>query len=161
MKSDQVKSPAFALIGMAVILAFGIGLRIKQAVADRTPVRIAVTIAERRFQAEVADTQAKKELGLGKRDTLAAGHGMYFPFPSSKYWVFWMKDMRFPIDIVWIGDGKVVDVSRDAPVPKGDEQPATFSPVAPADAVFEVNAGEAAGIKPGDAVKLDAGTGGV
>ena len=148
------KSPVFALVMAGIILAFGIGLRVKQAIDDRRPVMTVVTIADHQFEVEVADTAGKKELGLGKRDSLAAGKGMYFPFPNAQYWVFWMKDMRFAIDIIWIQDGKVVDISRDAPPPKGEEEPATFSPTSPADAVLEINAGASAGIKAGDSVEL-------
>lgn len=155
MKKDKKISAAFYFAAMGLIVALGIGLRIKQAIDDHRPVKAAVVIGDHRFEAEVADTPGKKELGLGQRDALAAGAGMYFPFPSAQYWVFWMKGMRFPIDIIWIRDGKVVDINRDAPPPKGEENPATFSPIGQADAVLEVNAGASAGIKVGDDVRLD------
>ena len=58
---------------------------------------------------------------------------------------FWMKGMRFPLDIVWIKDGRVVDVSADVPPPRGPNAPLpTYSPDRPANRALEVNAGWAA-----------------
>lgn len=149
-------SPAVLAVAALMILA-ALGLRLKQAIDDRRPVLAEAIVGGRTFIVEVANTGKKKEVGLGRRDALAADRGMYFPFPSAEYWVFWMKDMRFPIDIVWIRDGKVVDIDADVPVPAGKELE-TYSPVEPADAVLELKAGTAAGIglKAGDEVGISA-----
>jgi len=139
----------------ALVLVFALGLRVKQAVELRTPVVAEATLRGRAFRIEVADTDAKRELGLGERDSLPADQGMYFPFKASQRWVFWMKGMRFPIDIVWIQEGKVVDIHHDIQPPTALPLE-TYSPVAPADAVLELNAGTAEdiGLIPGDEVIL-------
>lgn len=150
-------SPQRSLIVFAVVIVAATGLRVKQYVDDRRPIFADVTVAGHVFRAEVADTPAKLELGLGKRDALAPSAAMYFPMGDARRWLFWMKGMRFPIDIVWIADGKVVDVSPNAPPPQKGQDPTTFNPSDPADAVLEINAGqaEAYGIRPGADVRLD------
>lgn len=147
-------TPAFLAV-CALVLVFAAGLRIKEALDLRNPVLAEATLRGRSFTVEVADSSAKRELGLGKRDSLPAGQGMYFPFDAAGRWTFWMKDMRFPIDIIWIRDGKVVDIVRSAPVPKSIPLE-TFSPIEPADAVLELNAGAAAeiGLEAGDEIAI-------
>ena len=51
---------------------------------------------------EVADTLKKRSLGLGKRASLKKGWGMLFVFEKRKPHRFWMKDMQFPLDIIWL-----------------------------------------------------------
>ena len=64
---------------------------------------------------------------------------MLFIFPTPAPRAFWMKDMRFALDIIWIGsDLRVVDITENA-LP--ESYPATFSPRAPAQFVLEVPAG--------------------
>ncbi len=155
-ESEPVKKTSPAVLAVCgLILAFAIGLRIKEAVELRTPLVAEATLRGRTFQIEVADTPSKREKGLGDRDSLAEGHGMYFPFGTSQRWVFWMKGMRFPIDIIWIGDGKVIGIEHSVPPPTTFPLD-TVSPVTPADAVLELNAGVAKeiGLEPGDEVAI-------
>ena len=154
--SEPAKTTSPAVLAVcALVLVFAVGLRIKQALELRTPLVAEATLRGRTFQIEVADTPVKREKGLGDRDSLEEGHGMYFPFGTSQRWVFWMKGMRFPIDIVWISDGKVIGIEHSVPPPTTFPLD-TFSPVEPADAVLELNAGVAAeiGLEPGDEVAI-------
>lgn len=146
-----------AVLIVALVFVMAIGLRARDAWQARRPVLAEITLKKKTFIVEVADTDAKKERGLGKRDSLPDDQGMYFPFPTANYWVFWMKHMRFPIDILWIRDGQVVGIEASVPVPEGMELK-TYSPIEPADAVLELNAGTAAelGVVPGDGVTLRA-----
>lgn len=57
-------------------------------------------------KAEVVDTPAAMEKGLGGRNGLNSGEGMWFIFPNEGKWGIWMKDMLFPIDIIWLNDWK-------------------------------------------------------
>ena len=123
-----------------------------QPIAPEALVRIGGTTV----RAEVADDDASRQRGLSGRDRLAAGEGMLFLLPDDSP-SFWMKGMRFPLDIVWIKDGRVVDVSADVPPPRGSNAPVpTYSPDRPANRVLEVNAGWAAdhGVRRGDAVEV-------
>lgn len=107
---------------------------------------------------EIADTVGKQQQGLSGRDRLPDGQGMYFPMGPPAVYTFWMKEMQFPLDIIWIRDGRIVDISENVPYPVGDHAPVSVQPKEPASGVLEVNADftEAHGTKIGDAVQLDA-----
>ncbi len=92
--------------------------------------------------AEVAATDDARSRGLSGRDQLGADRGMLFVFDRPAPQVFWMEGMRFPLDIIWINDGKVVDVAENVPVPEGP--PTVLTPTSFATHVLEVNAGFAA-----------------
>lgn len=156
-KPQEKRISPITLAVIVLTILFAAGLRIKQGLDLRRVVWADLEAHGRKLSVEVADTSAKRELGLGKRDSLAADHGMYFPFPAAQYWVFWMKGMRFPIDIVWIQGGKVVDISQEVQVDPGLPL-STYSPIEPADAVLELNAGAAReiGLQKGDTVTLTA-----
>ena len=154
--ASEKKPSKFATGVFIVTLAASIALGVSQKVADARTVQAVVTIGGHAFRVEVANTPKKKEKGLGGREALAADRGMYFPFDTAEYWVFWMKDMRIPIDAVWIQGGKVVDLTRKAQPPRNNQPPQTFAPGAEADAVLEIAAGrvDALGLKIGDEVVI-------
>ncbi len=80
---------------------------------------------------------------------------MLFVFDKPDIYSFWMKDMLFPIDMIWISeDGKVVYIERDA---RPESYPNSFIPDAPAKYVLEVNAGfsEKNNLKVGDKVEIN------
>ncbi len=52
----------------------------------------------------ISDNDCKRELGLGAVDSLNSNEGMFFVFPNSGNYGFWMKDMKFSIDIIWIDE---------------------------------------------------------
>jgi hypothetical protein len=99
----------------------------------------AVTLGGTVVSAEVADTLALRAKGLSGRESLGREAGMLFVFDVDDRHGFWMKDMRFPIDIIWLNaSGTVVHlVSRAQP----ESYPTIFTPSAPARYVLEVNAG--------------------
>ena len=67
-----------------------------------------VTIGNTIFSVEVASTTIEQARGLSGRAGLKNNEGMLFLFNSAGVQNFWMKDMNFPIDIIWIGGGKVL-----------------------------------------------------
>ncbi|MEI7621190.1 MAG: DUF192 domain-containing protein, partial [Candidatus Moraniibacteriota bacterium] len=76
--------------------------------------------------------------------------GMLFVFDNPDKYAFWMKDMQFALDILWLKDGKVVFLEKNIlPTFKG-----TLTPTEDADQVLEINAGKVdeLGIEVGDAV---------
>ncbi|RJR16232.1 DUF192 domain-containing protein [Candidatus Microgenomates bacterium] len=102
-----------------------------------------VTIGSVTYSVEIADTDAARSQGLSDRENLAQNAGMLFHFPQKSQHGFWMNRMHFPIDIIWISDNKIVDVSENAPIPaETGGVPQTFSPKEPVNYVLEVNAGE-------------------
>lgn len=61
-----------------------------------------------RINIEIASTSASREQGLSGRTSLPPDAGMLFVFENPGVYGFWMKDMSFPIDIVWITEAKTV-----------------------------------------------------
>lgn len=120
----------------------------------------AVIIRDTPFAAEIADTPALRNKGLGYRDQLPANSGMLFVFPDGHASSFWMRGMRFPLDFVWIGaDCRVADLTERVPHPEPGAPDATLpliNPAAPAAYTFEINAGEIErfGIEIGDPVRF-------
>ena len=107
---------------------------------------------------DVADTPEKRFQGVSGRPLLEDGTGMLFVFQEERKHTFWMKDMRFPLDMVWINAACIVaDITADVPHPPPDSDDSalpTYSPSAPAAYNLEINAGVAAasGLKTGDSV---------
>jgi uncharacterized membrane protein (UPF0127 family) len=89
---------------------------------DATPGNpLIVHVGAGTFTVEVADDTAERAAGLSGRDFLAQDSGMWFAYLDSGPRSFWMRGMRFPIDIVWIDSSmKVVGITKNAPVPLPD-----------------------------------------
>ena len=82
-----------------------------------------VEVAGKRIAVELADTPEKQQLGLGQRDALPWDTGMYFPYEHPAIYNFWMKGMRFSIDIIWIRNGRIIDVHAEVPFVEGENGP--------------------------------------
>lgn len=103
---------------------------------------------------DIADTPALQERGLSGRKTLLDDQGMYFIFDHAGIYPFWMKEMNFPIDIIWIDDHmSVADITKNV-LPSSFPQ--TFASKVPIRFVLEVQSGFAArhGVKIGDLTSL-------
>ncbi len=116
-----------------------------------------VRVNGRDIPVELALDEVTQERGLSYRDSLPADTGMLFIFGESKNQLFWMHEMHFPLDMVFINGTNVVHVSSDVPPPKSGEFPAIRSSEKPADKVLELNAGKAAawGIAEGTALQIE------
>ena len=83
---------------------------------------------------------------------------MLFVYDSPKVLDFWMKNMHFPLDILWIGpDCTLVDFSRNVPPPTPGTQNSDlerYRPSAEIQHVLEVNAGAAADMQVGNTVEF-------
>jgi len=97
-----------------------------------------VHIGDMPIKVSVANTPELREKGLSGTKKLADDEGMLFIFDESDYHGIWMKDMNFPIDIVWIGDDKkVIGITEGA---QPNSYPHTiFEPPKPARYVLELN----------------------
>lgn len=85
-----------------------------------------VNIAEQEIKVDLALTAAEQEQGLSGRPGLAENTGMLFVFPNPGNYQFWMKDMNFPIDMIWLSsDLKVVYIEKNA---TPESYPETFGP---------------------------------
>ena len=109
--------------------------------------------------AEVASSPNARVKGLSGRKDISELEGMLFVFDKEDYHSIWMKDMRFPIDILWLRHGKIVDMEEAAPVPPpaaGDAFLPVYRPDVPDEYVLELKAGVAKkyDIRIGDEVKI-------
>jgi uncharacterized membrane protein (UPF0127 family) len=105
---------------------------------DTIPIQIGtVTI-----QAEVAHTEAERTVGLSGRAHIADNHGMLFVFENDGRWRIWMRQMKVPIDIIWLDADKKVVAVEHAVSPA--TYPNQFAPSADARFVLELASGAAA-----------------
>lgn len=100
------------------------------------------TAGHHRIDAEVARTTAARAKGLGGRSCIGPDQGMLFVFNRPATYSFWMKDMRFPLDIIWISARhRVVGIKTNV---SPASFPKTFQNYIPAQYVLEIGAGRAA-----------------
>lgn len=119
-----------------------------------------LTINNAKLKVEIADTKEKRSKGLGEREKIASDEGMLFVFDKSDKYAFWMKGMKFALDLVWIRGDMVVDVTKDAkpPLPgQADESLPKYSSSETIDKVLEVNKGvsDNLNIKVGDKISIE------
>lgn len=115
---------------------------------------IPTTIGEKTFSLALAADQPRRRLGLSEVEELPEGYGMLFAFPEEGKNGFWMKQMKFPLDIIWLDAEKtVVKVLSDV---SPDTFPTTFGAEVNSQYVIELNAGVVAplGIERGDVVEF-------
>ncbi len=93
------------------------------------------------FSLYLAKTESEQEVGLAKFDRIANHQGMLFIFQKPDYYSFWMKNMKFPIDIIFINNDRVVDIFQNVPVQKDTNNLPTYTTGEKADKVLEINAG--------------------
>lgn len=127
-------------IGITLVLVFVLGFSADAVLSsDDLPLRFPSGTV---IVAEVANTPETREKGLMFRDHLPKGGGLLFIFEVAQPYQFWMKNCKFPIDIIWINaDKQVVHIAKDAPPCKDDPCP-TYGPKnAAALYVLEVAAG--------------------
>lgn len=97
------------------------------------------------FQARVAVSPQEQRVGLGFLPTNTKT-ALLFWYNSAQERIFWMKNMQFPIDIIWIYKNKVVLVEKNIPPPSllvGDEKIPRYGYGVLADKILEIPAGEA------------------
>ena len=143
------------IVALIAVLVGGYALSERMLGHAQASVRFVSAEGEsKRFSLEVADTEAKRQLGLMYRKEMAADRGMIFVFPEDKIQRFWMKNTYIPLDIIFV-DAKweVVGVVNDVP-PLTLEQRAVDTP---SRYVIELRAGMAAaqGIKKGSKAMVE------
>jgi uncharacterized protein len=95
------------------------------------------------LQVEVMVKDEDRAMGLMFRPSLARDRGMLFVFDRSDFHGIWMKNCRFPIDILWLDEQrKIVHVAEAVPPCKADPCP-VYNPLRRAAYVVELNAGQA------------------
>ncbi|MBA3732948.1 DUF192 domain-containing protein [Patescibacteria group bacterium] len=147
-----MKNKEFLVLG--AIMVFGLALVLFFYFYPIKKENLNVVLANKTFETEVADTVDLQEKGLSGHVPLLDNQGMLFVFKKADTYGFWMKDMTFPIDILWVSEGKkIVHIERSL---TPDSFPKVFYPTGPSLYVFEISAGQSdlLNLKIGDSVKF-------
>lgn len=104
-----------------------------------TPHNSSLFIGATTVAIEIAETPAELTKGLSGRPALEENSGLFFIFPYAASHGIWMKEMNFPIDIIWLNENfQIVAIKKNA---TPDSYPEVFTPPTPALYVLEVPAG--------------------
>lgn len=91
------------------------------------------------INAEIADTPSKQIKGLSGKNELKENQGMLFVYSKPGFYSIWMKDMKFPIDIVWVDENKkIIGVENEV---RPESYPKSFEPSGLAKYALEINSG--------------------
>ena len=95
------------------------------------------------LKTEVMVRDEDRAMGLMFRPSLPLDQGMLFVFEESEFHGIWMKNCKFPIDILWLDDRKTI-VHLEQGVPPCAADPCrVYQPLRKASFVVELNAGQA------------------
>lgn len=127
-------------VGVIVVFALFIWFFLPQTAArELTPERMTIQIGNLPLKVFVADTPELRTQGLSGARSLLPGTGMLFMFNEVGDYGFWMKDMNFDIDIIWINKNmKVIGIEKNI---SKDSYPKLYTPPAPILYALEVPAG--------------------
>ena len=110
--------------------------------------------------ADLAVSPEERAQGLSDRPSLDTDRAMLFVYEEDGPRTFWMPDMHFPLDMVWIRSDCIVDgVTADVPNPPADtprDELPRYPSSGPVRFILEINAGQAVahGIAPGASVEF-------
>ncbi len=126
-------SLVYAIIAVAILVAAMFAVPLEK------ETRTKVFLGGQEILVNIADTPRLQEQGLSGHNPLGEKEGMLFVFDAPEQTGFWMKDMFFPLDIMWFDqDQRIIDVWENA---SPDSYPEIVTPRAPAKFVLEVPAG--------------------
>lgn len=114
-----------------------------------------VKINKKILEIELADTFEKQVKGLSGHEKLSDNQSMLFKFNNKRVQNFWMKDMLFPLDIIWIDGNKIVKIDKNLP-PEGNIPKNIYTSSVPVNYVLEITGGvsDKCGFKVGDKVTI-------
>lgn len=126
------------LIGLFVVL-FLIVLAITLILNRKTP---EVLINNQTFKVMIADEEKERSKGLSGKKKIKENQGMLFLFDKPGYPSFWMNDMKFSIDIIYINGNKVTTIFKNVKAPdQSNNNLEIYNPSSESDKVLEINAG--------------------
>lgn len=106
---------------------------------------------------DIEDTDEKRALGYSGHKPITFSEGKLFVFSTPGKYLFWMKDMLFDLDFIYIRDNKIVEIKEKIPAPKNNKgEIAYVNSAVPFDSILEVKSGfvKKYGVKVGDSVKV-------
>ncbi|MBW4636192.1 MAG: DUF192 domain-containing protein [Iphinoe sp. HA4291-MV1] len=106
---------------------------------QKLPIGATLTINNHTIEMEVAQQPHELAKGLKFRSALPSNRGMLFVPEKPQRIKLWMKDMRFPIDMVFVRNGTVVSIVENAPPCKQQPCP-LYDSIKDVDKVIELPA---------------------
>ena len=150
------KTHAVVVVGVCILVGVVIWAVVRQPGDTRLPLAdarlkddrqvVRLQAGDQTIQVEVVTEPASIELGLSGRSEIGQ-QGMLFIFQRQLVPSFWMKEMQFDLDLVWIDGSQVIGITDRVPAPSPEtplDQLPLYRPPAPVSAVLEVPAGDAA-----------------
>lgn len=145
-------------LGLLTLLVIGEGVMLFSSITTYSLIADSVvSIRSFSIPVEIAKNPTTRAKGLSGRSSILPGHGMLFVFEQSGRHPFWMKNMFFPLDLLWIDSrGTVIDITENVPP---ESFPTQFQSVLPVRFVLEIPAGFVAthAIQRGDHASLPMG----
>lgn len=138
--------------GVALILVAAAASFILSTFQPKTELKMGSMV----YRVIVADNTVTREKGLSGVESLKANEGLLMVFESDDYHGIWMKNMKIPIDILWLDSGKkVIHTVKDASPSLSTGT--VFTPKKPARYVVELPAGsiKQQAIRPGHTLEFD------
>jgi len=154
IKNNKINRILIYLVFILVVIWLLVVLGIKiMATKDKKT----VALVGQEVEVVLAKTPEQKSLGLGRLDVLAPNTGMLFVYDNYIIPSFWMKDMRFSIDIIWIKNDTVIGYEKSVKPQTSNDNLPTYQPKSFINYVLEVNSGfvDKYGLLIGDEVKID------
>ena len=114
-------------------------------------------VGNQKLFVQIVTTPADMAQGLSNRASMRDDQGMLFDFGQSTRSGFWMKDMKFNLDFVWINNEKIIGITPNVPAPQSpNDRLPVYYPPSTVDEVLEANAGwsEKNKIKIGDEIRV-------
>lgn len=141
VKIEKTKSALSLLVALLLIVTLGLILFVNRPKDCIGGYRDDMTISfgSQTVIAERADTDESRQIGLSNRICIPEKTGMLFVFDQAGIHGIWMKDMNFPIDIVWLDSTKKIIHIEENVDP--NTYPNVFYPSTPAKYVLEISSG--------------------
>ncbi len=153
-KNKNLELKKWHVYFLGLLIIFAIGYKISQNVWAKG----FVNIRGQTIRVLVANNFMHRYKGWSNRDSMGNYGGMLFVFPTREQHTMVMRHMRFPLDIIWIDNGVIIDIAPNLPpdLAKNETDLKQYSARLPSSAVLEVPAGFVAkyGLKIGDAIKM-------
>ncbi len=154
MNKEKKSIKAWHVVLLLILIAISVGYRIYGAFWTKATIKF----GKQELHVLVADTPNHRFKGWSDKKDMGEYDGMLFVFPTSDRYGMVMRDMRFPLDIIWLYNNTIVDIAPNLPPEPGlpEEQLTVYKPRAEATLVLEVPAGfmERTGIKIGDRMEI-------
>lgn len=139
----MIKKIIYSVVGIFFILSVVMFQHTTKEKAN-PPYTTQVIIQNKKVFAETVKTREAMARGLSGRTSMHENQGMLFDYGKRSNVTpgFWMPDMKFNLDILWIKDNKIIGVAQNIPAPKNkDEKLPLYYPPSPVDSVLELNSG--------------------